>query len=142
MNAIVLALIVLLAACSHPATPPSYPVSVTRSYNEASASGDMIAHSEAAKVTHQKLAAARAWLAIANMLAPTPAGAYQAAVQGIKELGEDYAKPGTMDETNVKRMLAERTFSEGDDQRAAEIMTSILGSRIRMYARRYQADVE
>jgi hypothetical protein len=134
--------LLFVLACSHPAPPPSYPVSVSRSYNDVTQSGEMVAHTEAAKTTHARLAAARAWLAIANALAATPAGSYQAASQGIKELGEDYAKPGTMDETNVKRKLAEQKFSEGDDQLAAEIMTGILGSRIRMYVRRYQPDVE
>ncbi|NVB78894.1 MAG: hypothetical protein HOV81_10900 [Kofleriaceae bacterium] len=130
-----------LASCSHPAPRhPTIMLSESRSLNERTAVGQ--ARVFATPSVHSRLAGARAWLAIAKALAQTPAGAYQAALRGITELGPDYAALHVRDETIEKVWIAKDLFDEQKDQDAAELLTRLLGSRIKMYERRYATEVE
>lgn len=78
----------------------------------------------------------------AKALGATPAGAHQAALRGITELGPDYAKPVVRDHAIEDEWFAKQDFAGQKDERAAELMVEVLESRIKMYMRRYEAEVE
>jgi hypothetical protein len=133
-------ILIAITSCSGPAKHPTLVIAETRAYNEQTAHGE--ARVFMTPSPHTRLAAARAWLAIAEALSATPAGAYQAAVRGVQELGPDYAGRHVRDETTTKELFAKEDFEAGREAHAAEVMMRILGSRIKMYARKYASEVE
>ena len=132
-------LLLFVIACSSSVRYPTLVIVETRTYNGQTARGE--ASVIAAGSPHTRLAAARAWLAIAEKLSSTSADAYQAAVRGASELGPDYAARGVREETHVKELAATYEFDAGNDQRAADLMLRVLRSRIAMYQHRYAAEV-
>lgn len=136
-----LAVLLALASCSHPAPKhPTVTISESRSLNERTAVGQ--ARVFATPSVHSRLAGARAWLAIAKALVPTPAGAYQAALRGVTELGPDYAALHVREHTLEDEWLAKELFEKQKDEDAAELMIDVLDHRIKLYRRRYEAEVE
>lgn len=133
-------ILVLCLACSLPTRRPALVVTATRNYCNRTARGE--ARVFAAGSVHTRLAAARAWLAMAVAFSPAPVCAYQAAIRGAHELGPDYAARGVREETRVKEMTAMDEHAAGRDQLAAHLMVSVLRSRIAMYERRYAAEVD
>jgi hypothetical protein len=115
-------------------------ISESRSLNERTAVGQARVFSTPS--VHSRLAGARAWLAIARALRATPAGAYQAALRGVTELGTDYAKPVVRDHTIEDEWFAKEDFEQQKDEDAAELMIEVLDHRIKMYRRRYETEVE
>jgi hypothetical protein len=129
-----------LLSCSAPVKHPTVVIVENRSFNEQSAQGE--AKVFATPSPHTKLAAARAWRSVAVSLASTPAASYQAALRGSSELGPDYAKRGTKDDTTTKELEAEYEFKAGHDEVAAKLMVGVLESRIAMYVKKYATEVE
>ncbi|NVB78892.1 MAG: hypothetical protein HOV81_10890 [Kofleriaceae bacterium] len=135
--------ILVLASVLSCAAEPRHPtliISERRELNERAAVGQARVFSTPS--VHSRLAGARAWLAIAKALMAMPAGAYQAARRGIAELGDDYAGPRVRDDTGQRKRFAENRFELQHDEAAAENMTDVLLVRIKMYERRYRAEVE
>ncbi|NVB78893.1 MAG: hypothetical protein HOV81_10895 [Kofleriaceae bacterium] len=123
-----------------PARRPTVIISERREINERAAVGQ--ARVFAAPSPHNRLAGARAWLAIAKALVEEPSGAYRAALRGVTELGTDYAKAVVRDHTIEDEWFAKQDFEQRKDEGAAELMIGVLDHRIKMYRRRYEAEVE
>jgi hypothetical protein len=129
-----------VASCSAPVKQPTVVIVESRSFNDASARGE--AKVFATPSPHTKLAAARAWLVVAEALMPTPDASYQAALRGTTELGPDYAGRHVRDDSNLTELSAQEAFAEGRDDSAAGLMVRVLRSRIKMYVRKYASEVE
>lgn len=136
----IVAYVVLLAACSSGVKHPTIVISEARTYAERTERGEARVFS--APSLHTRLAGARAWLSIAESLSGAPADAYEAALRGTKELGPDYATPGVREETHLKEWSAQEYFEKQEFASAAELMIRVLRSRISMYARKYESEVE
>jgi hypothetical protein len=107
------------------------------------AEGEVVASGEPGKV-HERLAGARAWLALGERLldAGNAAEALAAARAGLEELGSDYASPRTKDDTSLKLALAEDRLAEGDTESAAVISLRMLEDRTELYADKHAGAIE
>lgn len=128
----------------HMRSDGSVDVTVTRASGDARGPGRVtLVHGdldEARQSPHLRLAGARAWLGIAERLAGTPLLAYQAAHRGIDELGAEYARRGTADDTGSFILLA-GTVIDTAPARAAALVVGVLTERIRLYVRRHHPRV-
>lgn len=99
------------------------------------AEGEVVASGEAGKV-HERLAGARAWLALGERLldADNADDALAAGRAGLEELGPDYASRRTVDDTGLKLALAEDRLAEGDTESAAALTLRMLEDRTELYA--------
>ena len=112
-------------------------VLVVRSLGEVLAAGDAtVLVGNAAMSPHVRLAAARAWLSVSA--GSKDREAYTAVLNGLSELGNDYAPRKTIDDTdNLLKIAAEAT----ELAKAAAIARKALATRIALYLRRYEAEV-
>jgi len=131
---------VVMLACSSGVKHPTIVISESRTYSERTERGEARVYTSPSP--HTRLAGARAWLAIAEALSPSPADAYQAALRGAKELGPDYAEVGVREETHLKEWSAQEQFEKQQFAEAAGLMIRVLRSRISMYERKYRSEVE
>lgn len=93
---------------------------------------------------HRRLAAARAWLAIAEELEALGqfADAYAAALNGIVEFGDEYRTRTLKDDTSLALKIAESEAADGAHDVAAREAISVLGQRVQLYARKYRGVAE
>lgn len=71
------------------------------------------------------------WLAVNNY-----EGAILCAKTGLEELGDDYASPMAIDDTQMKLWVAEERIQKGLLSDGADMMLRILDSRLYLYAER------
>lgn len=91
---------------------------------------------------HLRLARARAFQAMALKLAADHGASFDAAMLGIKEVGEQYGLPHTLDDTGLSVKVSEGQRNDPEKlPYAAERLRRVLRSRLRMYATRYKADL-
>lgn len=155
-------LVALLAACSSPARPAVVPpgqvavvgdsvfrtglggaiaVTVTRSFEGQSASGAATLLAMDLETAKQsvlvRVAAARAWLAIADALAGDPPRRYAAVQRAVDELGTEYrkARPTLIDDTGKHLQLARILADQGDPAGAADEARRTVQSRLALYHR-------
>lgn len=93
---------------------------------------------------HSALASAEAWLAVAgNAL---NAGASNDAVNavrcGIAELGDNYRPKGIKDDTGIHLLDAYSTIAGGRTTDGAKELVAILRTRIALYFKRYEGEVQ
>jgi hypothetical protein len=98
------------------------------------AEGEVVASGDPGPV-HERLAGARAWLALGERLleAGNSADALAAGRAGLEELGSDYASRRTKDDTALKLALADERLAEGDEESAAAITLRMLEDRAELY---------
>jgi len=94
-----------------------------------------------------RVAAGRAWHAIASALAAQPAAAYDAARKGIAELGTAYRSAprghhNVIDDTGSTLRLAERAAAQGDVATAARLAGETLQLRLDAYQRVFRDALE
>lgn len=67
---------------------------------------------------------------------------FDAALLGIKELGEQYAPPKIIDDTSLRYLPAREQRNDPESlPHAAESLWKVLRSRLNMYARRYAGEL-
>lgn len=122
--------------------PGEWTVRVTRTQATYSATGEIIT-TDAPSVTmtapHVRLAAARAWHAIASEALATDANASVAAARaGLDELGKDYRpERGVRDDTTLLIGNADDQLAAGKAEGAARDLMGALASRMKLYVMRY-----
>ena len=163
--------LILIAACSGPTMAPverpgqvvvsgdttfrtreggAIDVSVKRAFRDHDATGTatlrgmtMAAAQRSALVG---VAAARAWISIVEALGPEPAAAYEAARNGVDELGTEYRGGGgsrhIIDDTGHAILHASVAAEAGDHASAAAEVTEVLRERVAIYLRVFKGDVE
>lgn len=92
-----------------------------------------------------RIAAGRAWLAVAHQLAATPEAAYGAAKRGIDELGSTLdlpIKPIILDDTDNHVHIAEEQATRGDFADAASELERVLESRIAIFIKKSRGAAE
>lgn len=119
---------------------------VTRSFADVIAPGAVRLNTTdlqgAARSPHLRFARARAYQVLAIKFAANPEVSFDLAKLGIDELGDQYVRWDVMDDSGIhlKVSLGQRNDPEKLPF-AAERMRSVLRSRLRNYAVRWQADV-
>ena len=105
-----------------------------------SAVGEVAVGGSAPSADVTRLAAGRAWLAVASMLAEAGQAeeAYAAASAGIDELGNAYAGDEVEDDTSLKLLRAEDLHDE-DAGRGSVAMQRVLENRLALLAERVGA---
>ena len=87
---------------------------------------------------HERLGAARAWLEVGTKLLDggLAGEAWASALDGLEELGEDYAAPTAIDDTTLKLAAAEEQYDEGNVADAASVALRVLETRVSLYEAR------
>lgn len=100
--------------------------------------GEVVVMSESRRPGSEygKMAAARAWLDIAQQLgaAGDLSEAIRAARAGIDELGDAYKSPTVDDDTDLKLEVAEEQHQEGQLDLAASLFIRMLDTRTQVFA--------
>ena len=122
-------------------------VTVIRSLDGESAEGEVIVPSRAASAPggtpHVALAEARAFLALGEKLLARQRleGAVQAVKSGVSALGTDYRPDDVRDDTGLNLLLAQHLIEQGQREDGAEMMLSMLNTRIELYVDRHEQDM-
>jgi hypothetical protein len=84
-----------------------------------------------------RVAGARAWLAIAEVVESDPARRYVAAKRAVAELGTEYRKvrPSLIDDTGKHLQIAQVLAEHGDQAAAADELVRAAQSRLELYRR-------
>jgi len=108
-----------------------------RSLGGRSAFGEVALAGDARSAEVSRLAAGRAWFALAAVLADGGRvdDAYTAASAGLDEIGDSYAAPRTEDDTTLKLLRAEDLY-DSDPARGAVAMQRVLENRLALLAER------
>lgn len=89
------------------------------------------------------IAVGRAWLAIVATLSDDPSAAYEAALDGIAELGTHYRSAGhVIDDTGNSLSLAEMAAARGDLATAARGCSEVLRARVELYRLAFRDSVD
>ncbi len=125
---------------------PSH-VQVERRYGAFSASATIGLRKTAQEVAasqHQKLAGSRAWLLLGRqrLSAEDWRGAMACARAGLEELGDHYAPPRVVDDTDLGLRVAQEQERRGHLQDAAMMMLDDLETRTRLYVLLHADEIE
>lgn len=152
MSRVVIAAVITTAALGCGGTPervPRFDISVRKDHAGHVGVGHATLLGEAAKTDrdsspHRRLAAARAWLALAEELEALAqfADAYAAALNGIAELGDEYRTRTLKDDTSLALKIAEREAADGAHDAAAREAITVLDERVQLYARKFRGIAE
>ena len=161
MSRVVIAAVITTAALGCGGTPervPRFDISVRKDHAGHVGVGHATLLGEAAKTErdsspHRRLAAARAWLALAEELEELEelealealaqfADAYAAALNGIAELGDEYRTRTLKDDTSLALKIAEREAADGAHDTAARGAITVLDERVQLYARKFRGIAE
>lgn len=121
-------------------------VTVVRSLEAATGTGIALLHDmdldTARRSPLVRVAAARAWLEIADRLKTEPHQAYVAARRGVDELGQLYLEKRVLDDTGNYLLGAEDAAQRGNEAGAVITVEKVIRSRIALYVRGYRGLVE
>jgi hypothetical protein len=124
-------------------------VTTHRDQDGAAADGVVVLHGmsldDAKRSIFVRVAAGRAWLAIAHQLAASPEAAYGAAKRGIDELGSTLdlpPKPIIIDDTDNHVHIAEDQAEHGHFADAAGELAHVLETRIAIFNKKSRGAAE
>ena len=125
-------------------------VSVVRRFDDRHATGVATLHGvtlqDARRSPLVRVAVGRAWLAIQGALASEPAVAYDAARRGLDDVGTEYRgrrkDRNLIDDTGQAIRIAESMAQRGDLTGAAAKLGEVLQTRVELYLRAFEGQVE